>query len=341
MADANLGSCTRTSCPLATTGLCEHGHTDLSDCENFVAMPTSDSSQDDNTLPEPRTPVADAGLAVTAAQLQSRLFSDGKALDVEGANQVTADAQTQVIVLAGEIECGKTTLLATIYEKFQAGPFAGYDFGGSQTLVAFEQKCFLARIASEQLSSDTERTKVLDPEHLHLMVKKRNGKGASSTNLLFTDVSGELFRMIKDSSEECKKMAVLTRADHIAILLDGAQLADKKFRQKALQDCKGLLRSILEGGMIGKDTFVEIIYSKWDLIQPKKTRTEHTDFVDASTDALKREFQTAVRKLQFFPIASRAQNEVKYPLGYKISGLFRSWAHDNYLASSEIPVDES
>lgn len=38
---------------------------------------------------------------------------------------------TSVVLFAGTSECGKTTLLAALHLLFQSGPFAGYNFAGS------------------------------------------------------------------------------------------------------------------------------------------------------------------------------------------------------------------
>src|SRR3989304_7885544 len=170
----------------------------------------------------------------------TRIFHDGLCLDLSSSNNVVADAPTQLIILAGASESGKTTLLASIYEKFSEGGLADFYFAGSRTLPGFEQRCHLARIASGRPVADTERTKANDRiELLHLRVAKKRMK-TSHTNLLFTDISGETFRIIKDSTDECKKYHILMRADHFVVLIDGAQLISLTKRQKAYYDCRSL-----------------------------------------------------------------------------------------------------
>ena len=72
----------------------------------------------------------------------------GKGLKASETAAITRRALTSVVLFAGTADCGKTTLLATLHLLFQRGPFAGYNFAGSDTLVGFEDRVSLARTAS-------------------------------------------------------------------------------------------------------------------------------------------------------------------------------------------------
>src|SRR5258706_16328307 len=95
---------------------------------------------------------------------------EGYRLDSGGANEVTAQSLTNVILFAGTAESGKTTLLATLYLLFQKGPFATFSFAGSRTLVGFERRVHNARLSSKLSIPRTERSK--SSELLHLPVRK-------------------------------------------------------------------------------------------------------------------------------------------------------------------------
>src|SRR6266478_9212034 len=70
----------------------------------------------------------------------------GKELDnLEAANLQVA-RPVRLVVVAGPIESGKTTLIASLYELFQWSRVSDYLFAGSNTLAGFEQKCYLSRI---------------------------------------------------------------------------------------------------------------------------------------------------------------------------------------------------
>ena len=257
-----------------------------------------------------------------------RVFYDGKFLDATDSDFIAEEVPTQVVILAGASESGKTTLLASMYEKFSNGKFAGYAFSGSKTLPGFEERCHLARIASMRSKPDTERTKAKNIiEMLHLKVAKQN-YFQEKTNILLTDISGETFRTIRDSTEQCRKMKILSRADHFSLLIDGAHLANVRLRQIALSDSRALLRSCFDSGMLGKHTLVEVVFSKWDLIEPRKRKSPHTKFVDFAKGSLNDEFGKAFGKLAFYEIASRPADTTKYAFGYNLDSLFLSWVSE-------------
>jgi len=82
----------------------------------------------------------------------------GQALTTSEASQISSAKRSQLIVIAGEVKSGKTTLLTSLFHCFQKGPFSGYMFAGSKTLVGFDLRCFYARTACEKDRMDTART---------------------------------------------------------------------------------------------------------------------------------------------------------------------------------------
>jgi len=236
------------------------------------------SSSEPSPLSDEATPAETSPLSVEAGEesLPSTIsdteadefvkLPEGGAFDLLSASVVTCANSTQVIVLAGGIGSGKTTLLASIYEKFQKSPFAGYIFAGSLTLPAFERRCHLARIASERSQPDTERTKGMEDTLLHLRVRKQD-LSYPSQDLLFTDLGGERFRLARDSTEECRRLEILLRADHFVLLMDGEKLAQVEDRLQARASSRSLLRSCLDAQMLGAHSYVDVLFTKWDLVK--------------------------------------------------------------------------
>ena len=129
------------------------------------------------------------------------------------------------------VESGKTTLLTSMYESFQDAPFGGYEFAGSATLPGFEQRCHEGRIESEGLGAHTLRTPAaVGASFLHLRLRTED-ESREFSDLLLSDISGELFDRAKDSTDECKALSFLRRADRLVLLLDGARLANPGFGQ--------------------------------------------------------------------------------------------------------------
>src|SRR4051812_32115915 len=56
------------------------------------------------------------------------------ALDNPEANELASQRRPTVLVLAGGVESGKTSIYAAIYERLNRGPFAGRLFAGSLTI---------------------------------------------------------------------------------------------------------------------------------------------------------------------------------------------------------------
>jgi len=256
----------------------------------------------------------------------------GEVLDPETAGQVTRSALTRLIVLAGDAGSGKTTLLSAIYEKFNEGPFAGFLFGGSVTLPAWEQRCHLARIGSGAERPATERTKGLQKRLLHLRVRDSSLKHPAQ-DLLLSDLSGETFRLIRDSQAECERLSMLRRADHFVLLLDGEKLARTDTRHEVFHNGALLLRACRDAGMIGTHSFVDVLFSKDDKLRAGDQ--ELRSYLEYIRSAIRERHESQLGRLRFQHIASRPEtDEVEFAFG--IAGPFASWVNDTPLLCTDL-----
>jgi len=238
-------------------------------------------------------------------------------------------AVTRFIVLAGAADSGKTTLLTSLYESFQWGSFAGYVFAGSQTLPGLERRCHLSRIASGRAKPDTERTKPGE-ELLHLRVRVKD-LSRPAQELVITDLFGEAFRMAKDSTEECKRLGFISRADHFVLLLDGEKIAETGRRQEAFTDGSSLLRSCLDASMLLKNSYVDVLFTKWDKIECNKDnekRSEALAFVEHITTNLTQRFGNRVGRIRFFRVAARPEKNT-LPFAYELDKVFPAWVEES------------
>ena len=190
---------------------------------------------------------------------------------------ITARAPTSVILFAGTAESGKTTLLATLYLLFQRGPFATFAFAGSQTLVGFEKRVHNARLASRLSAPRTERSKF--SELLHLRVRTAD-RPTPARDLLLCDLWGEDFREARDSIEGCRRLTIIRRADSFVLLVDGAKLAQLESRQRAKNDPIDLLRNILDCEMLAETADVDVVHTKWDLVEASEHKSHIVAFAD-------------------------------------------------------------
>lgn len=109
-----------------------------------------------------------------------------------------------------------------------------------------------------------------------------------SQDVLITDFSGEYFREAADSTEACKKLKVVRRADHFVLFLDFEKIADETKRHGVISEGKAILRSFIEAEMLGKYALVDVFFSKYD----KKP----LDFIKV-TARIKKELETFKPKL--------------------------------------------
>lgn len=246
----------------------------------------------------------------------------GKGLSAQAASAVLREAFTGVILVAGTAKSGKTTLLASLYLLFQKGPFAGYLFAESKTLVGFENRNYFALCASKGVKPKTPRTTI--SEHLHLQVR-REDLSEPVRSLLLCDLSGEDFREAKDSSEACKRLEIIRRADFFVLLVDGEKLRDPTSRKRAKNDPMTLLRNCLDNGMLGARSAVDVLFTKWDLVEASPGRDEIVSFAEYIEGEFRSQFGGRLRALRTARVAAHPF-ESNLPLGHGLEGLFPSWA---------------
>ena len=271
------------------------------------------SGKDPTTIPVDSGPEAGTNMVK---------LGTGEALTMAEAALVSGSQRAPVIVLAGPASCGKTTLLTSLYQRFQEGSFGGFHFAGSLTLVGFERRCHLSRVASGQEMADTERTKFgLEDQILHLRLAP--GEPARPIDLLLSDLAGETFRRIRDDTRECASVPLLWRADHLAVLLDGKQLASTRERNGVRSDARQLLRACFDSGVLQPDVTVEVVATKWDLIRAAGEDAE--SFARETAAAVQEVILGRPNRTTVSLTAARSSQPAVLPAGYGIDELIRLW----------------
>jgi hypothetical protein len=251
----------------------------------------------------------------------------GKELSDVAALDLAKSRPVQWIILAGPTDSGKTTLLTSLYELFQWRRVAGYAFAGSRTLPGFEERCYLSRRDSGNIVPQTQRTpyKGPDPEYLHLRIRSAQGLHPFR-DFLFTDVSGEMFEHARDSTDECKAMLFLKRANHFLLFLDSAKGVQQHRRWKMFEDAKALLRSCVDSEMLSKSCVINVVWSRFDYFTQKENDTRHHDFRHEVERELRDTFGHVVPKLMFSEVAARPLEAPALGIGYGLSALLGQWA---------------
>lgn len=230
------------------------------------------------------------------------LFS-GAALSAADAEVITLRSRTHLVVFAGAEGSGKTTVLASIYERLNQGAFAGFKFAGSRTLLGFEEICHLNRLASGGAQPDTQRTRLTDETKYYHLTLSPIESATARRDVLLSAMSGELFRMARDSREDAERLTFLRRADTIVVLVDGERLATSTQRTNAQADAADILESMLDANMVSRSCRVEIVFSKLDRIIAAGPAA--LDFIAKTHEKFEVKFRGRVPHLSFRRIAAR------------------------------------
>lgn len=247
------------------------------------------------------------------------LTYDGGILALEESSELANAFPTRVVLMMGEQDAGKTTLLAEVHHAYLKAPFAGFIFAGSRTLLGFEQRCLLSRLESGQRDEDTERTKSSDIRLLHMALAPEATPDIH-THLLFTDVSGERFRDIRSSVDEAKELAPLVRrANDIVLLIDGDRLTTAKTQMATQSNAAVLLRCLLEAGGLDDGDSLHVVVSKWDFVVARKAQE--------TADKLEQAIRKVTRSLlpRFHRVAARVTNQVDIAPRFGLDGLVEAW----------------
>lgn len=221
---------------------------------------------------ETRTPEPDEQPVAVDEALEStspaEKESDGgrmRALDIEGANQLAGRRRPTVVILAGGVATGKTSVYASLYERFGRGPFAGRLFAGSITIPGFEERCHGWRVASGYSKPEMEHTGLSDLVWLHMRIRDTE-RERPIQDLLFGDYNGEIFSDLAAGADEGTDYSFLRRADHLGVILDGGHLCDPTEREAALERSTYLVGELLRPGRLADPKALFIVLSKLDLV---------------------------------------------------------------------------
>jgi len=253
----------------------------------------------------------------------------GLALKPDGVYPICRSGNTRIVALMGSIGCGKTTLIAGIFQAFLEGSVAGYSFRRSDTLVAFEEKCFNSRTSSKASVASMPRTSgQVGAEFYHLEVMKDADR--SIHRLLLLDLSGEVYEGAMHIAEDAAKLTLLRNVDLLVQLIDGKQLSSGATREKVYVDAKRLLRRLSEVKSITPQTPLQLVVSKVDQLVGNGTSPEALEGVRASV-AARFTKESLMQGFEIREIAASPDPETTVPMRFGVADLFGSW-----LAEAEV-----
>jgi hypothetical protein len=302
--------CVQPGCTFDDDGVCLEGIPKGVNCPHRTPVTEGDAEETDSTVP---SLVAEAWISLP----------DGYELTFDSTGLITRASEAKVVVLAGEPDAGKTTLVTCIFEHFSKGMYAGQRVAWSETVLAFERICYRSRISSDAENADTERTKGLTPRFFHLQLQ--NKESGKFTDLLVTDVSGEAYRRALDSQEDALRLQFIKRADVFVLLLDGERLKSKESRQDTFQRSLLLLKALLQAEVLSHGCTVRVLIAKYDLLVPQDVDANTTQFIE-HVEAEYNKFGTEhFSDFQISRISSRPKTGSSLKYGFGVEPLFAKW----------------
>lgn len=318
-----MAYCDEDGCQVLTTGICVNGLV-LDECPHYKEGVKEEESDDlDNEEETEEISDLDSNQKIEEIDVYS-----GEALKLSEVNRISTNAISRLIILAGMPDAGKTTLLLSLMHLFQTKPqFGDYIFAGSETLLDFEEKAHPSKAESENFEENTGRTPFADPTFLHLSVAKQGSE--ETTDLIFTDISGELFNALKDSTQECEKFTLAERADQFVILFDAERLTTYKDRANAKTSGIGIIKSLIQAGTLKPHTRIQVVFSRWDLYLKKGKDENHDEFIELLKSDLREQFGKSF-KIEFYEVSARPKGN-HLTFGHGLDKIFPLWVSESIL----------
>lgn len=215
---------------------------------------------EDRAVPELDEDVeeVDAGVAENP-----QLWTSDAALSFDEARRITSRRGATLVMLVGEVDAGKTTILVELWTDLMLhGSLGALSFAGSTTALAFEERSFGSRLASGR--KETLRTNPEDDGLLHLGVSRFEG---DRTELLLADVTGEHFRSIREGIPFDDEFPWLSRVDRFVVLIDGSFLSAAGVAEVAFTRTSRQLLALKQSAARSRRAKIALVLSKDDAIE--------------------------------------------------------------------------
>jgi len=311
--------CGKRECEVSETGICLEGNEPPQSCPFF-------GKTIDDVLEDVEGEVqAEPNESKQHVKLNRVSLSSGEELSLEEADKFLLRRPVKFITIVGDLDSGKTTLICALYERFLRGSFAGHMFGGSQTLIGLEKKSHYSRIDSGRAVPDTKRTSLSDGlKYFHFSLVPTGGDSESGIEVMLSDRAGEYYKKALNNSEIVSGLLEIKMAQHVALLMDGARIANPVHRSGAMQFVRQAIHAFLDGEALSETSRVQVILTKTDLLE-KAVREQTIDTLLINFQSgLQRDFGNRLGELSFWEVSARDPLSGSSP-PYGVEKLLESW----------------
>jgi hypothetical protein len=193
-------------------------------------------------------------------------FPSGDVMYLEDLRELLRAELPRVVALVGEQQAGKTTLLASLYDCYCKGSFAGLRFAGSRTLTGFAKRHHLALLSSGRTVPTTPRTSRDEPvSFFHLALSPT--AGGRPEHLVISDRSGEAFEAARVDTSLVSELIEVRQAQRVCFLLDGGRMLSNDQRAGYARRFRQMIRALHDNGALGPNVAIEVLTTKWDKLR--------------------------------------------------------------------------
>lgn len=237
----------------------------------------------------------------TAADRQSEAdivpTPGGRSLTVDRCDALLRERGGVVVGIVAGPAVGKTTLICTIYELIHRARMKEFGFAGSETLRGYEERSFLARLASKKTSPDTPRTRH-ELTFTHLRIATSHGK----TDVFFADRPGEHFDAALGQTNHFATFTELTRSSVILLMVDLKELIQKP--QPVISGVRRLFMAMEKHGSLSSKRLF-LLGTKADLLTAEGQRDTAVQRLEQIRSDLETRSSTGVKPISSV-VSSRA-----------------------------------
>lgn len=182
------------------------------------------------------------------------------ALNEDEINALVKDSKPELIVLLGLSDYGKSTFVGSLFFLLQQGK-CKYTLYDSDSFVGFERRLFQRKI-NAQGKSDTQRTRIDEPQFLTMYLKDEDG---GKRMVVLSDKAGEQYNAYKSQEETVKSDKTLRNADKFLIFVDAENFANTKFYSMK-DNLKQMFQRLSTNNKLPRNAKVYILFNKIDTL---------------------------------------------------------------------------
>jgi hypothetical protein len=257
-------ACEQEGCPFAVDGRCLEGLPDGDGCPHLKPASEISSAPDDATeLTSEAEPHVEQVDVADEPESEPMVELGGEdSMTVAEADAVAAKWGASVVLVAGEYDAGKTTVLAELYAQFLREPFGGWSFAGSDCLIALDRRYDGARGPGP---SPPTMAHTVD-EEMRLLDLRLRKPGSHLVSLLLSDIQGEFVHQVIEGASVKDELPIAARSDRCLVVIDGQKLKGLYEREDAMTRARILIGALTDPGGLPKGRPLAILLTKNDCL---------------------------------------------------------------------------